>query len=183
MIKRIKAKLMDQKDLARTVTRLSHEIIEQNKGTENLCIIGIRTRGVYIGQRIADKITEIETNTVPFGTLDVTLYRDDFKFKQPEVHITDIPFKIDGKQLVVVDDVLFTGRTVRSALDALMDFGRPASIQLAVLVDRGHRELPIRPDFVGKNYPTSHDEEIRVKVVEEDEEDAVYLVEVDKPSY
>ncbi len=183
MIKRIKSKLMDHKDLERTVTRLSHEIIEHNKGTENLCVIGIRTRGVYIGQRIKNKISEIESTAIPFGILDVTLYRDDFKFKQPQVHVTDIPFEIDGKNLVLVDDVLFTGRTVRSALDALMDFGRPATIQLAVLVDRGHRELPIRPDFVGKNYPTSHGEEIRVKVIEEDDENAVFLVEVDKPTF
>ena len=183
MIKRIKSQLMNENDLKRTISRLAHEVLEQNKGVENLGVIGIRTRGVHVGKRLADKISQIEDKTVPFGTLDVTLYRDDFKFKQPIVHVTDIPFNIDQMTLVLVDDVLYTGRTVRAALDALMDFGRPTCIFLAVLVDRGHRELPIRPDFVGKNIPTSADEEIRVKVFEEDEEDAVYLVEVDKPSY
>jgi len=183
MIKRIKSQLMNENDLSRTITRLAHEVLEQNKGIKNLGVIGIRTRGVYVGKRLADKISQIENKAVPFGTLDVTLYRDDFKFKQPIVHITDIPFNIDEMTLVLVDDVLYTGRTVRAALDALMDFGRPTCISLAVLIDRGHRELPIRPDFVGKNFPTSPDEEVRVKVFEEDEEDAVYLVEVDKPSY
>lgn len=167
---------MDNRDISRTITRLSHEIIERNKGTQNLVIIGIRTRGVHIGRRISQKISEIESIEVPFGTLDVSFYRDDFKFKQPKVHVTDIPFEIDGKTVVLVDDVLYTGRTVRAALDGLMDFGRPARIQLAVLVDRGHRELPIRPDFVGKNMPTSQNEEIKVKVSEEDDEDSVYLV-------
>ncbi len=180
MVKRIKAKLMNERDMDRTLTRLAHEIIEKNKGVENLAIIGIRTRGVPLGKRLAKKISEIEKRKIPFGTLDITLYRDDFKFKQPVAHVTNIPFNIDKMTLVLVDDVLYTGRTVRAALDALMDFGRPARIQLAVLVDRGHRELPIRPDFVGKNVPTADDEEVRVKVVEEDGEDAVYLVEVDR---
>ncbi|HHM24414.1 MAG TPA: bifunctional pyr operon transcriptional regulator/uracil phosphoribosyltransferase PyrR [Bacteroidetes bacterium] len=180
MVKRIKAKLMNERDMDRTLTRLAHEIIEKNKGVENLAIIGIRTRGVPLGKRLAKKIAEIEKRKIPFGTLDITLYRDDFKFKQPVAHVTNIPFNIDKMTLVLVDDVLYTGRTVRAALDALMDFGRPARIQLAVLVDRGHRELPIRPDFVGKNVPTADDEEVRVKVVEEDGEDAVYLVEVDR---
>ena len=170
---------MNAEDLSRTITRLSHEILERNKGTKNLAVIGIRTRGVHIGRRIAKKLAEIESADVPYGTLDATLYRDDFKFKQPKVRATDIPFKIDGKTLVLVDDVLFTGRTARAALDELMDYGRPACIQLAVLVDRGHRELPIRPDFVGKNYPTSQSEEIKVKIEEEDDEDAVYLIEVE----
>ena len=183
MVKRIKAKLMDEQDLDRTLTRLAHEIIEKNKGVENLAVVGIRTRGVPLGRRLAEKIGSIEGKKVPFGTLDITLYRDDFKFKQPVAHITNIPFNIDKMTLVLVDDVLYTGRTVRAALDALMDFGRPAKIQLAVLVDRGHRELPIRPDFVGKNVPTAPDEEVRVKVKEEDGEDAVYLVEVDHPEH
>ena len=177
MIKRIKSQLMNKNDLSRTITRLAHEVLEQNKGTENLGVIGIRTRGVYIGKRLADKISQIENKTVPFGTLDVTLYRDDFKFKQPIVHVTDIPFNIDKMNLVLVDDVLYTGRTVRAALDALMDFGRPERIDLAVLVDRGHRELPIRADFVGKNIPTSVGEEVRVKLTEVDKEDCVNLVE------
>lgn len=171
-----KSQLMDDRDISRTVTRLSHEIIERNKGTQNLIVIGIRTRGVHIGRRIAKKISEIESVEIPFGTLDVSLYRDDFKYKQPKVNVTDIPFEIDGRTVILVDDVLYTGRTVRAALDELMDFGRPARIQLAVLVDRGHRELPIRPDFVGKNLPTSQDEEIKVKVSEEDNEDSVYLM-------
>jgi pyrimidine operon attenuation protein/uracil phosphoribosyltransferase len=177
--KQIKAQLMNAQDMERTITRLSHEILERNKGTENLVVIGIRTRGVHVGQRVSKKIGEIESVTVPYGTLDATLYRDDFKFKQPKVKASNIPFNIDKKTLILVDDVLFTGRTARAALDELMDYGRPACIQLAVLVDRGHRELPIRPDFVGKNYPTSQSEEIRVKVVEEDDEDAVYLIEVE----
>jgi len=183
MVKRVKAKLMDENDLNRTLTRLAHEIVERNKGVENLAVVGIRTRGVPLGKRIAEKVSQIEGKDVPFGTLDITLYRDDFKFKHPVAHVTNIPFKIDRMTLVLVDDVLYTGRTVRAALDALMDYGRPARIQLAVLIDRGHRELPIRPDFVGKNVPTAADEEIRVKVKEIDGEDAVYLVEVDQPSY
>lgn len=183
MYNRIKSQLMDEADLSRTITRLAHEVLEQNKGIKNLSVIGIPTRGVYLGRRLANRIEEIEGSPIPFGTLDVTLYRDDFKYKQPVVHVTDIPFKLDKMTLVLVDDVLYTGRTIRGALDALMDFGRPARILLAVLIDRGHRELPIRPDFVGKNVPTSPDEEIRVKVKEQDEEDAVYLVEVEKQSY
>ncbi len=183
MVKRVKTQLMNREDLVRTVTRLAHEVLERNQGVENLAVIGIRTRGVHLGKRLADKIAEIENKPVPFGTLDVTLYRDDFKFKQPVVHVTNIPFNIDRLTLILVDDVLYTGRTIRAALDALMDFGRPQRIFLAALIDRGHRELPIRPDFVGKNIPTSDDEEIKVMVEEEDGEDAVYLVEVEKPSY
>lgn len=179
----IKSQLMNANDLDRTINRLAHEVLEQNKGVEKLAVIGVPTRGAHLGKRLTDKIIEIEKKPVPFGTLDVALYRDDFKYKQPVVHASDFQFSIDQKTLILVDDVLFTGRTVRSALDALMDFGRPARILLAVLIDRGHRELPIRPDFVGKNVPTSPEEEIRVKVKEEDDEDAVYLIEVEKQSY
>lgn len=179
---RVKAKIIDEEGLNRTLTRLAHEIIERNKGTENLAIIGMRTRGVYLAKRIVKKIEDIEGKKIPFGILDVTLYRDDFrtKLKQPVVQVTDIPFDIDGMNIILVDDVLYTGRTTRAALDALMDFGRPARIQLAVLVDRGHRELPIKADFVGKNIPTSIGEEIQVKMKETDGEDCVLLIEEPK---
>ena len=182
MQRKVKAKIIDEEGLNRTLTRLAHEIIERNKGTENLAIIGMRTRGVYLAKRIVRKIEEIEGKKIPFGILDVTLYRDDFrtKLKQPVVQVTDIPFDIDGMNVILVDDVLYTGRTTRAALDALMDFGRPARIQLAVLVDRGHRELPIKADFVGKNIPTSIGEEIQVKMKETDGEDCVLLVEEPK---
>ncbi len=177
---KIKAEILNQKDIQRIVTRLAHEILEKNRGVDNLVIIGIHTRGAYLAQRIAAKIEEIERVKVPTGFLDITLYRDDFRtrLKQPSVEVTNIPFGIDGKNIVLVDDVLYTGRTVRAALDALMDFGRPARIYLAVLVDRGHRELPIRPDFVGKNIPTSLGEEVRVQLNEVDGTDRVLLVEV-----
>ncbi|HDI51412.1 bifunctional pyr operon transcriptional regulator/uracil phosphoribosyltransferase PyrR [candidate division KSB1 bacterium] len=177
MKRRVKAKLIDEVGLQRTIARLAHEIVERNKGIEKLAIVGIRTRGVPLGQRIVRKIQEIEGKEVPFGILDVTLYRDDFKYKHPVVRVTDIPFAIDDMNVVLVDDVLYTGRTVRAALDALIDFGRPASIQLAVIVDRGHRELPIRPDFVGKNIPTSVGEEVRVHVKEIDGEEGVFLLQ------
>jgi pyrimidine operon attenuation protein/uracil phosphoribosyltransferase len=180
MKERIKSKIMDEQDIARTVARLVYEILEKNKGLEDIVIVGMRTRGVYIAERIVQKLQEVENKKVPLGILDVTLYRDDFRtaLKQPQVQITDIPFTIDNKNIVIVDDVLYTGRTVRAAMDALMDFGRPASIQLAILIDRGHRELPIKADFIGKNIPTSQGEEIRVHVKEIDGVDAVYLVDV-----
>ena len=176
---RTKAKIVTQEDMRRIITRLAHEIIEKNRGVENLAIIGIHTRGAFLAERISRKIADIENQEVPTGFIDATLYRDDFRtrLKQPEIQVTNIAFQIDNNNIVLVDDVLFTGRTVRSALDALMDFGRPARIDLAVLVDRGHRELPIRADFVGKNIPTSIGEEVRVKLTEVDEEDCVYLVE------
>jgi pyrimidine operon attenuation protein/uracil phosphoribosyltransferase len=176
---KIKAEILSESDIKRIITRLSHEIVEKNRGSENLVIIGIQTRGAYLATRISEKITEIEGEKIPTGFLDITLYRDDFRtrLKQPAVQVTNIPFKIDDMAIVLVDDVLYTGRTVRSALDALMDFGRPALIYLAVLVDRGHRELPIRPDFVGKNIPTSIGEEVRVLIKEVDNEDRVLLVE------
>ncbi|MFZ5433190.1 MAG: bifunctional pyr operon transcriptional regulator/uracil phosphoribosyltransferase PyrR [Calditrichota bacterium] len=176
----VKAVLVDSAGFNRTITRLAHEIIERNRGTEALGFVGMQTRGVFLAQRLAAKVQEIEGSTLPVGVLDTTMYRDDYRtaLKQPQVQITQIPFDLYDMNVVLVDDVLYTGRTVRAALDALMDFGRPRRIQLAVLVDRGHRELPIKPDFVGKNVPTSMNEEVRVRMTEIDQEDAVLLVEV-----
>lgn len=178
----IKAKLVDKEGLDRILTRIAHEILEKNKGSRNLVLIGMRTRGEYLAKRLQKKIKEIEGVELPLGVLDVTLYRDDFRtrLKQPQVSVSDITFDINEKDVILVDDVLYTGRTVRSALNALMDFGRPSTIQLCILVDRGHRELPIRADFVGKNIPTSLNEEIKLKVEEYDGEDAIYLVEAEK---
>ena len=152
-----KAKIMDKEAVEKALTRIAHEILEKNKDTADLAIIGIKNRGAYIGNRLADKIDSISGERPPVGALDITLYRDDLTqiAEQPVVHATEIDFNIDGKKVVLVDDVLYTGRTIRCALDALIDFGRPSQIQLAVLVDRGHRELPIRADYVGKNVPTS----------------------------
>ncbi len=175
----VKAKLIDENGLQRIITRMSHEILERNKGSKNLILMGMRTRGEYLAKRIFDKIKEIENIELPLGILDVTLYRDDFRtrLKQPEVSVSNITFDVTDKHIILIDDVLYTGRTVRSALDALMDLGRPSTIQLCVLVDRGHRELPIRADYVGKNIPTSINEEVKVKLVEHDGEDAVYLID------
>lgn len=174
-----KAKIMDEKAIGRAITRISHEIIERNKGIENVVLIGIKTRGVPVASRIADKIEAIEGQRIQTGEMDITLYRDDLSKKQidPVVNSTKIDFDIKDKTVVLVDDVLYTGRTVRSALNALMDIGRPKSIQLAVLVDRGHRELPIRADYVGKNVPTSKNEIISVKLSECDIEDSVSIEE------
>ncbi len=174
-----KAKIMDEKAIGRAITRISHEIIEKNKGVENLVLIGIKTRGVPVATRIADKIEVIEGQRVSVGEMDITLYRDDLSKKQvdPVVNSTKIDFDITNKTVILVDDVLYTGRTVRSALNALMDMGRPKSIQLAILVDRGHRELPIRADYVGKNVPTSKNEIISVKLTECDKEDSVSIEE------
>src|SRR6056297_314464 len=174
-----KSKLADARALERTLNRLAHEILEKSSSTEDIAIIGIRTRGEFLAKRIAKKIQEIEGVEIPVGVLDIVMYRDDFrvKHKLPAVEVTDIPFGIDNKTLILVDDVIYTGRTIRAALDALVDFGRAAKIQLAVLVDRGHREMPIKPDYIGKNFPTADDEEIRVKVTEVDDEDAVLLVQ------
>ncbi len=176
----IKATLIDAEMMDRTVTRLAHEIIERNKGSENIAIIGMRTRGEFLGNRVYEKIKGIEKSDVPYGVLDITLYRDDFRTRltQPEISVTDITFDISDKDIILCDDVLYTGRTVRAALDALMDLGRPKTIQFCVLVDRGHREMPIRADFVGKNIPTSINEEVKVRMSEIDGEDAVYLVDV-----
>ncbi|MGA7161716.1 MAG: bifunctional pyr operon transcriptional regulator/uracil phosphoribosyltransferase PyrR [Bacteroidota bacterium] len=170
--------ILDAQNFIRTVSRLSHEVVERNHGAASLGIVGIRTRGDHLARRIAAAVLEMEKVSVPIGTLDITLYRDDLRgrLSQPRLNTTDILYDITDKDIVLVDDVLFTGRTVRAALNALMDIGRPASIQLAVLVDRGHRELPIKADFVGKNVPTSPDEEIQVRMVEADGEDAVFLL-------
>ena len=180
MGERIKAVVLTEQDMERIITRMAHEILEKNRGSEDLVLIGLWTRGAHLARRISEKIRAIEGRDVPTGYLDVTLYRDDFRtrLKQPSVEVTNIPFAIDGKNIVLIDDVLFTGRTVRAALDALMDFGRPARIYLAVLVDRGHRQLPIKANIVGKNVPTSIGEEVRVRMKEVDGEDAVVLVEM-----
>ncbi len=176
---KIKATLLTRNDMQRIITRLAHEILEKNRGTEDLVLVGLRTRGAFLAERISRKIQEIEGVEIPTGFLDVTLYRDDFRtrLKQPAVEVTNIPFSVENKNIVLIDDVLYTGRTIRSALDALMAFGRPARIYLAILVDRGNRELPIKADFVGKNIPTSINEEVKVKMEEVDEEDAVYLID------
>ncbi|HEZ7990100.1 MAG TPA: bifunctional pyr operon transcriptional regulator/uracil phosphoribosyltransferase PyrR [Ruminococcus sp.] len=166
--------IMDDKAIGRAIARISYEIIENNKGTENLCIVGILSRGVPIGRRIAAKLSELEKTEVPFGALDITPYRDDLTAEKTSEN-TDIPFVIRDKNVVIVDDVIFTGRSSRAAIDALIKRGRPRSIQLAVLVDRGHRELPIRPDYVGKNLPTSHSEVVKVSVKELDGADSVCI--------
>lgn len=176
---KIKAIVIDEEGLKRTIIRLAHEILERNKGSKNIVLIGMRTRGEFLANRIHKKIEEIDNSKIPLGVLDATLYRDDFRrrLKQPEVSVTNITFDITEKDVILIDDVLYTGRSVRAALDALMDLGRPNTIQLCVLVDRGHRELPIKADFVGKNIPTSINEEVKVQMKEIDEEDAVYLIE------
>ena len=163
-------KVMDKENVRRAISRIAHEILEKNKGTKDLCIIGIRTRGAVLAERIKDSIKQIEGVEVPSGILDITLYRDDLTLvaTQPVVHETMINFDITDKKIILVDDVLFTGRTIRAALDAIIDFGRPASIQLAVLIDRGHRELPIRADYVGKNIPTSLNQVVEVVLQESD---------------
>ncbi|MBI5150770.1 MAG: bifunctional pyr operon transcriptional regulator/uracil phosphoribosyltransferase PyrR [Candidatus Omnitrophica bacterium] len=164
------SKILDQDAVRRALTRIAHEILEKNKGTGDLCIVGIRTRGAVLAERLKECVCQIEGTEVPVGILDITLYRDDLTLvaTQPVVRETSINFDITGKRLVLVDDVLFTGRTIRAALDALIDLGRPASIQLAVLIDRGHRELPIRADYVGKNIPTSLDQNVKVILEEVD---------------
>ncbi|HBG21889.1 MAG TPA: bifunctional pyr operon transcriptional regulator/uracil phosphoribosyltransferase PyrR [Peptococcaceae bacterium] len=181
MSPREKVQIMDADDIRRALTRIAHEILEKNAGTEDLVLIGIRRRGVPLARRIADRIKKIEDAAVPQGILDITLYRDDLSQLDyhPLVRKTEVPFSITGKKIVLVDDVLFTGRTARAALDALMDLGRPQLIQLAVLIDRGHRELPIRADYVGKNVPTSRKEVVQVSLMEIDEEDKVTIVEND----
>ena len=174
------SKIVDKRGLDRILTRISHEILEKNKGSDNLVLIGMRTRGEFLAHRIFDKIKKIDNVELPLGVLDATLYRDDYRtrLKQPEVSVSDITFDINEKDIILIDDVLYTGRTVRSALNALMEFGRPSSIQLFILVDRGHRELPIRADYAGKNIPTSLNQEIKVKMEEIDGEDAIYLVDL-----
>ena len=176
-----KAEIIDADGLRRIVTRIAHEIVERNKGVDDLVLIGIRRRGVPLANRMAAKIKEFEGRLPVLGSLDITLYRDDLSMvaHQPVVGATEIPVDINGKVVVLVDDVFFTGRTVRAAMDALIDFGRPRSIQLAVVIDRGHRELPIRADFVGKNVPTSMKEVIGVKVLEIDNVDSVVIKEME----
>jgi pyrimidine operon attenuation protein/uracil phosphoribosyltransferase len=177
-----KAKIMDQEGIRRAVTRIAHEIIERNKGTDNLALIGIRKRGVPLALRLAEKIKDIEEKGVPVGMLDITLYRDDLgtRAQKPRVRQTEVPFSVDGKKIVLVDDVMYTGRTIRAALDAIIDLGRPRVIQLAVLVDRGHRELPIRADYVGKNVPTSRREAVEVRLLETDGEEDVIIMDEKK---
>jgi pyrimidine operon attenuation protein/uracil phosphoribosyltransferase len=177
---REKAQIMDRDDISRAVTRIAHQILEKNRGAESLILVGIRTRGAPLAKRIATVMKEIEGREVPVGILDITLYRDDLQLvaRQPVVGKTDIPSGVEGKVVVLVDDVLFTGRTIRAAMDEIMDFGRPTAVQLAVLVDRGHRELPIRADYVGKNVPTSAREVISVMFSEEDGEDSVSVKEM-----
>ena len=176
-----KAKILDKDAIARALMRIAHEILEKNKGTENLCLVGIRNRGVYLAKRLAECIKKIDDKDVPVGILDITLYRDDLTLvaSQPVVRKTEIDFDINDRNLVLVDDVLYTGRTVRAALDALVDFGRPKSIQLAVLVDRGHRELPVRADYAGKNIPTSQKETVEVRLEDTDGCEEVVIVEKD----
>ena len=171
--------VMDEDEMRRAITRIAHEIVEWNKGARNLVVIGIQNRGVPMGQRLAMLIGEIEKTEVPFGSLNIALYRDDFETRHPAVGRTDIPFDINGKNVVLVDEVLYTGRTTRSAMDAIIDMGRPALVQLAVLIDRGHRELPIRPDYVGKNLPTSEKEKIEVHWKETTGEDRVVIRKVE----
>jgi pyrimidine operon attenuation protein/uracil phosphoribosyltransferase len=169
--------VMDAQAVDRALTRVAHEILERNKGTGDLALIGIRSRGVYIAERLRAKIRTIEETDVPTGIIDITLYRDDLSrsYQQPEVKGTDIRFGIDERRVILVDDVLYTGRTVRAALDALIDFGRPRSVQLVVLIDRGHRELPIRADYVGKNLPTAVAESVQVRLTESDGRDEVVI--------
>lgn len=172
-----KAEIMDAEQLRRALTRIAHEIVEGSRGGNDLALIGIQTRGVPLAKRLATRIREIEHITPGFGMLDITLYRDDLTTvsHQPIVRKSDIPFDVNGKDIVLIDDVLFTGRTIRAALDAIIDYGRPRRIQLAVVIDRGHRELPIRADFVGKNVPTSLDEIVRVDLTETDGADRVTI--------
>jgi pyrimidine operon attenuation protein/uracil phosphoribosyltransferase len=176
-----KARIIDSDGIRRMLTRIAHEIVERNKGTEGIVLVGIRRRGVPLAHRIRAEIASFEGGEVPLGTLDITLYRDDLNeiAEHPVVGTTDIPVDIAGKHVVLLDDVLYTGRTIRAALDALIDLGRPASVQLAVLVDRGHRELPIRADYVGKNVPTSNREVVDVRLTETDGADEVVIKEVD----
>jgi pyrimidine operon attenuation protein/uracil phosphoribosyltransferase len=173
---REKAQVLDESALDRALTRIAHEILERNAGARDLAFVGLRTRGVTLAHRLAQKIARIDGVQLPVGTLDISLYRDDLGMRGASVvRGTDIPFSIKAKTVILVDDVLFTGRTIRAALDAIIDLGRPTMVQLAVLVDRGHRELPIRPDYVGKNLPTSRRESVAVRLREHDGEDRVVI--------
>ncbi|MPZ23702.1 MAG: bifunctional pyr operon transcriptional regulator/uracil phosphoribosyltransferase PyrR [Dehalococcoidia bacterium] len=173
--------LLDEADIRRALTRIAHEIVEANHGVDDVILVGMQTRGVPLAERIAAAIAGFEDASVPVGALDIGLYRDDLAraFERPTLKPTDIPTDVEGRSVVLVDDVLFTGRSIRAALDALVDFGRPRRVQLAVLVDRGHRELPIRPDFVGKNIPTALAEDVRVQLNESDGRDEVVLVQAE----
>jgi pyrimidine operon attenuation protein/uracil phosphoribosyltransferase len=170
--------LLDEQGIRRALTRIAHEILERNQGARDVQLVGLRKRGVPLAQRLAALIHQFEGADVPVGELDITMYRDDLQLRgtRPEMHPTSMPHDVTDKRIVLVDDVLYTGRTVRAALDAVLDYGRPRQIQLAVLVDRGHRELPIRPDYVGKNVPTARQEEIAVRLAETDGRDEVVLV-------
>ena len=174
--------IMDRHALDLAITRITHQILEHNRDLSKLGIVGMQTRGVFLAQRVVDKIKEIENIELKAGTLDVTLYRDDYRkaFRHPQVRITEIPFDLNGMNVVLVDDVLFTGRTVRAALDALMDFGRPRTIQLAVIIDRGNRELPIQADYAGTVLKTQSKQEVSVKVREHDNEDSIWLMEIEE---
>lgn len=175
----VKSIVMDAEGIERSLTRIAHQVLEKNKGSQNLAVVGIVTRGDILAGRLARKIGEIEQVEVPLGRLDISFYRDDFAtYLSPEVLDTDILFNIDGKDIILVDDVLYTGRTIRAALDALMDIGRPRTVQLAVLVDRGHRELPIRADYVGKNVPSASDENVRVFLEETDGKSQVEILDI-----
>ncbi|MBS1271322.1 MAG: Bifunctional protein PyrR [Candidatus Marinimicrobia bacterium] len=179
MTKEPKSTLINEEGIKRTLRRLAHEILENVENLDTLRIVGIRDRGDHLAKRLAETIQAVENVDIPIGFLDITFYRDDFRTKlsQPSVMSTEIPFDLEEVDLILVDDVLYTGRTIRAAMDAIMDYGRPASIKLAVLVDRGHRELPIRPDYAGKNIPTAKAEQVRVHLQEIDGEDGVYLYE------
>ena len=174
--------ILDERQVGRVLARISHEISERNAGAKNLVVVGIQTRGAHLARRLAKLLSELEGLKVPVGEMDITFYRDDIETRsdRPIVKKTNLPFSIDDKIVILVDDVLFTGRTVRAALDELVDFGRPKAVQLAVLVDRGHRELPIRADYVGKNIPTSQSQEVVVRVKEADRQDSVTLADKKK---
>ncbi len=173
----IEKEVIDAVTMKRALTRITYEIIERNKGIQDIVLIGIKTRGIYIAQRISDRLKQLEQLDIPVGELDITLYRDDrtSDIEEAKVNHSNIPVSIEGKEVILVDDVLYTGRTIRAALDAIMDVGRPRKISLAVLVDRGHRELPIRADYVGKNVPTSSEEEIVVEMEEIDQADRICI--------
>jgi len=183
----VKARLMDEADLDRTLNRLARQVAEHlDEGAgpeERLALVGMQTRGVFLAKRLRQKIEAVEGVRLPFGILDATMYRDDVRrrLRQPVVHPTDVPFDVDGRRVVLVDDVVYTGRTTRAALDALMDLGRPAAVLFLALIDRGHRELPVRPDFVGRAVPTTPGEEVRVRLTEADGADGVWLVERPAP--
>ena len=179
---REKSRILDKLGIQKTLKRIAHEIVEKNKDIHDLILVGIMTRGAHLACRLADAIEEIEGKKPTVGTLDITLYRDDLSdiAEQPVIHKTDLIFDIADKKVILIDDVLYTGRTVRAALTELIDFGRPANIQLAVLIDRGHRELPIRPDFVGKNIPTSQEESVEVRLTESDDVEEVVVLEWEK---